>query len=175
MKTLEHGLAHHLFIGLERLPFFTLFSPILTATLLPLPIMKKIEHLGIAVQHLEESILLYERLLNTSCYKRELVEQQGLETAFFQTGPNKIELLASTDPQGVIARFLEKRGEGIHHIAFEVDDIEAEMKRLSEEGFTLLQEKPIPGADNKLICFVHPKNTHGVLIELCMERQNIPG
>lgn len=131
--------------------------------------MKQVEHIGIAVQHLNESIALYESLLNTTCYKRERVESEQVETAFFQVGPNKIELLASTSEEGVIQKFIDKKGEGIHHIAIEVDDIYAEMKRLKEAGFQLLQEEPKRGADNKLICFLHPKNTKGVLLELCME------
>jgi methylmalonyl-CoA/ethylmalonyl-CoA epimerase len=133
--------------------------------------MEKIEHIGIAVKNLSLSIPLFEKLLNTACYKTEAVESERVNTAFFQTGPNKIELLESSDPDGVIARFIEKKGEGLHHIAFEVTDIEAEMKRLKNEGFVLLNETPKPGADNKLVCFLHPKNTNGVLIELCMERK----
>ena len=131
--------------------------------------MKQVEHIGIAVKHLNESIALYESLLNTTCYKRERVESEQVETAFFQVGPNKIELLASTSEEGVIQKFIDKKGEGIHHIAIEVEDIYAEMKRLKEAGFHLLQEEPKRGADNKLICFLHPKNTKGVLLELCME------
>lgn len=133
--------------------------------------MQKIEHIGIAVKSLKDSIPLFEKLLNTACYKTELVESEKVNTAFFKTGPNKIELLESTDPDGVIARFLEKKGEGLHHIAFEVKDIDAEMKRLKNEGFRLLNETPKTGADNKLVCFVHPKDTQGVLIELCMEKE----
>lgn len=130
--------------------------------------MQKVEHIGIAVKNLTESIPLFEKLLNTPCYKTELVEAEKVNTAFFKPGPNKIELLESTDPDGVIARFIEKKGEGIHHIAFAVDDIEKEMDRLKKEGFVLLNEKPKPGADNMLVCFLHPKHTNGVLIELCM-------
>jgi methylmalonyl-CoA/ethylmalonyl-CoA epimerase len=133
--------------------------------------MFKVEHIGIAVKSLAESVPLFEKLLNSQCYKTELVESEKANTAFFQQGKNKIELLESTDPDGVIAKFLEKKGEGIHHIAFEVTDIENEMERLKEEGFVLLNEKPKAGADNKLICFLHPKTTNGVLIELCMERK----
>lgn len=133
--------------------------------------MEKIEHIGIAVKNLAYSIPLFEKLLNTTCYKTEAVESEKVNTAFFQTGPNKIELLESSDPDGVIARFIEKKGEGLHHIAFEVADIEAEMERLKNEGFVLLNETPKPGADNKLVCFLHPKNTNGVLIELCMDRK----
>ena len=133
--------------------------------------MQKIEHIGIAVKSLKDSIPLFEKLLNTACYKTELVEYEKVNTAFFKTGPNKIELLESTDSDGVIARFIEKKGEGLHHIAFEVKDIDAEMKRLKNEGFRLLNETPKTGADNKLVCFVHPKDTQGVLIELCMEKE----
>lgn len=131
--------------------------------------MLKVEHIGIAVNNLAQSIPLFEKLLNTGCYKTEAVASEQVTTAFFRQGDTKIELLESTDPQGVIARFIEKKGEGIHHIAFEVADIEAEMKRLQAEGFTLLNETPKPGADNKLVCFLHPKGTNGVLVELCME------
>ncbi|MBS1759444.1 MAG: methylmalonyl-CoA epimerase [Bacteroidetes bacterium] len=133
--------------------------------------MKKIEHIGIAVKNLSDSIPLFEKLLNTHCYKTESVTGEKVNTAFFQTGPNKIELLESTEPEGVIARFVEKKGEGIHHIAFDVADIEAEMKRLQSEGFILLNEHPKIGADNKLVCFLHPKTTNGILIELCQERR----
>jgi methylmalonyl-CoA/ethylmalonyl-CoA epimerase len=132
--------------------------------------MQKIEHIGIAVKSLDEAIPRYEKLLNTPCYKTETVESEKVNTAFFQTGPNKIELLESTDPGGVIARFIEKKGEGLHHIAFEVADIYAEMNRLKEQGFLLLNDSPKAGADNKLICFIHPKHSNGVLIELCMEK-----
>ena len=130
--------------------------------------MQKIEHIGIAVKSLSVSVPLFEKLLNTPCYKTESVESEKVNTAFFRTNETKIELLESTDPEGVIARFIEKKGEGLHHIAFEVKDIETEMLRLKNEGFVLLSEKPMPGADNKMICFLHPKNTNGVLIELCM-------
>jgi len=129
--------------------------------------MQKIEHIGIAVKELSVSIPLFENLLNTNCYKTEIVETEKANTAFFKKGKTKIELLQSLSPDGVIARYIEKRGEGMHHIAFEVDDIEAEMKRLSELGFQLLNAVPKIGADNKLVCFLHPKNTNGVLIELC--------
>jgi methylmalonyl-CoA epimerase (EC 5.1.99.1) len=132
----------------------------------------KIEHIGIAVHSLEDAIPLYEKLLNTECYKTELVESEQVMTAFFESGPNKIELLASTTPDGIIQRFIDKKGEGIHHIAFAVEDIYAEMERLRSQGFVLLHEKPKEGADNKLICFLHPKHTHGVLIELCMDKAN---
>jgi methylmalonyl-CoA/ethylmalonyl-CoA epimerase len=133
--------------------------------------MQKVEHIGIAVKSLAESIPLFEKLLNSPCYKTELVETEKVHTAFFKTGENKVELLESSEPNGVIARFIEKKGEGIHHIAFEVADIEKEMKRLQQEGFVLLNDKPKPGADNKMVCFLHPKHTNGVLIELCMERK----
>ncbi|WP_316794590.1 methylmalonyl-CoA epimerase [Pedobacter frigoris] len=131
--------------------------------------MNKIEHIGIAVNSLDASCELYERLLGTACYKKENVESEAVNTAFFKTGINKIELLAATSTDSAIAKFLDKKGEGIHHIAFDVDDIILEMERLRTEGFVLLNEKPKKGADNKLICFVHPKNTNGVLIELCQE------
>lgn len=133
--------------------------------------MQNVEHIGIAVKNLAASIPLFEKLLNSKCYKTELVENENVNTAFLKTGETKIELLESMDPNGVIARFIEKKGEGIHHIAFEVNDIEDEMERLKKEGFVLLNEKPKVGADNKLICFLHPKHTNGVLIELCMERK----
>ena len=133
--------------------------------------MLRVEHIGIAVKDLSASIPLYEKLLNSLCYKKERVESENVETAFFRQGETKIELLESSQPDGVIARFIEKKGEGIHHIAFEVIDIVAEMKRLKQEGFVLLNEAPKEGADNKLVCFLHPKNTHGVLIELCMEKK----
>ena len=131
--------------------------------------MKGIEHIGIAVKNLEIAIPLYEKLLNTGCYKTEEVVSEQVRTAFFQTGPSKVELLGSLTEDGVINRFIEKNGEGIHHIAFEVDDIFAEMERLKNEGFTLINPEPKRGADNKLICFVHPKTTGGVLVELCQE------
>ncbi len=133
--------------------------------------MQKIEHIGIAVKSLAAAVPVYEKLLNSPCYKTETVESEKVNTAFFQNGPNKVELLESSDPEGVIARFIEKKGEGLHHVAFAVDDIEAEMKRLTEEGFVLLNEKPKAGADNKWVCFLHPKHTNGVLIELCSERK----
>lgn len=129
--------------------------------------MRKIEHIGIAVNSLANSVPLFEKLLGTPCYKTESVEGERVNTAFFRTGENKIELLESMDPDGVIARFIEKKGEGIHHIAFDVADIKAEMERLKGEGFVLLNETPKKGADNKLVCFLHPKHTNGVLVELC--------
>ena len=133
--------------------------------------MQKVEHIGIAVKNLANSIPLFEKLLNAPCYKTEMVETEKVNTAFFRQGGTKIELLESTDPEGVIARFIEKKGEGLHHIAFDVTDIEAEMKRLQGEGFVLLNDKPKQGADNKLVCFLHPKHTNGVLVELCMEKK----
>jgi len=126
-----------------------------------------VEHIGIAVKNLETSIPLFERLLNSPCYKTESVGSESVNTAFFLKEGSKIELLESSDPEGVIAKFIAKKGEGMHHIAFEVPDIEAEMTRLRNEGFTLLNETPKKGADNKLVCFVHPKDSNGVLIELC--------
>ncbi|MFA6277107.1 MAG: methylmalonyl-CoA epimerase [Pedobacter sp.] len=131
--------------------------------------MNKIEHIGIAVKNLTNSIDIYQKLLNTDCYKTELVESEAVNTAFFKTGDNKIELLAATSPDSTIAKFIEKKGEGIHHIAFAVDDILEEMERLRNEGFVLLNDQPKKGADNKMICFVHPKETNGVLIEICQE------
>ena len=131
--------------------------------------MLKIEHIGVAVNSFDTAIPLFESLLATPCYKTELVASENVHTAFFQKGETKIELLESTDPDGVIARFIAKKGEGIHHIAFEVADIHAEMARLSAEGFTLLSDAPKKGADHKLVCFLHPKGTNGVLVELCQE------
>ena len=131
--------------------------------------MLKIEHLGIAVKELQKSVPLFEQLLNTPCYKTESVESEGVNTAFFQTGDSKIELLEASKPESPIAKFIVKKGEGIHHIAFDVDNIEAEMKRLAALGFELLSTIPKKGADNKLVCFLHPKSTNGVLIELCQE------
>jgi methylmalonyl-CoA/ethylmalonyl-CoA epimerase len=131
--------------------------------------MNKIEHIGIAVADLEKASSLYEQLLGVTCYKTELVDTENVNTAFFKVGESKIELLASTADDSAIAKFIAKKGEGIHHIAFEVDDIYAEMERLAGKGFVLLNEQPKKGADNKLICFVHPKSTNGVLIELCQE------
>jgi len=133
--------------------------------------MHKVEHIGIAVKDLSASISLYERLLGSPCYKTERVDSEQVNTAFFQTGETKIELLQGLLPESTITRFVEKKGEGIHHIAFEVTDIHSEMQRLAAAGFTLLNEVPKAGADNKWICFLHPKDTNGVLIELCMERK----
>jgi len=129
--------------------------------------MKKVEHIGIAVKSLSDSIPLFEKLLNSSCYKIEKVESEKVTTAFFQKGETKIELLECQEVDGVISKFIDKKGEGIHHIAFEVDDLASEIDRLKKEGFTILDETPKKGADNKLICFVHPKSSNGVLIELC--------
>lgn len=131
--------------------------------------MRKIEHIGIAVKSLQESNLLFEKLLGTAAYKEEEVASEGVKTSFFINGPNKIELLEATNPDSPIAKFLEKKGEGIHHIAFDVEDIFAEIERLKAEGFTVLNETPKKGADNKLVAFLHPKTTNGVLIELCQE------
>ncbi len=131
--------------------------------------MKKIEHIGIAVRSLEVSNKLFTKIFNQEPYKMEVVESEGVSTSFFMTGGNKIELLEATNPDSPIAKFIEKKGEGIHHIAFDVDDIVAEMKRLEGEGFVLLNKEPKHGADNKLVCFLHPKGTNGVLIELCQE------
>ncbi len=131
----------------------------------------KLDHIGIAVNHLKTSIPLYERLLGVSCYKTEQVSSESVDTAFFLQNGAKVELVASTDPDGVIAKFIGKKGEGLHHIAFEVPDILAEMERLKKEGFTLLNEVPKLGADNKLVCFVHPKDAGGVLIEICQTKK----
>lgn len=131
--------------------------------------MLKVEHIGIAVRELATSVPLFEKLLNSQCYKTESVDSEKVQTAFLKAGNTKIELLESTDPQGVIATFIARKGEGVHHIAFEVEDIEVEMARLSSEGFKLLNDKPKKGADNKLVCFLHPGSTGGVLVELCME------
>jgi methylmalonyl-CoA/ethylmalonyl-CoA epimerase len=131
--------------------------------------MLKIEHIGIAVKNLANSNDLFAKLFGQSHYKTEGVASEGVQTSFFQIGETKIELLEATNPESAIAKFIDKRGEGIHHIAFEVVDIYAEMQRLENEGFTLLNKTPKEGADNKLICFLHPKGTNGVLIELCQE------
>jgi methylmalonyl-CoA/ethylmalonyl-CoA epimerase len=131
--------------------------------------MTNVEHIGIAVKQLEVAEKLFSSLFNIEPYKRETVESEQVATSFFKINQTKIELLEATGPGSVIARFIEKKGEGFHHIAFEVEDIEQEMERLRNEGFTLLNEKPKPGADNKLVCFLHPKDTSGVLIELCQE------
>ncbi len=133
--------------------------------------MEKVEHIGIAVKTLREAIPLFEKLLNTSCYKTESVDTEKVNTAFLKMGDTKIELLESSDPDGVIAKFIAKKGEGLHHIAFDVKDIKVEMERLSKEGFQLLNPEPKVGADNKWVCFLHPRDTNGVLIELCQERE----
>ncbi|HWS60676.1 MAG TPA: methylmalonyl-CoA epimerase [Flavobacterium sp.] len=131
--------------------------------------MKKIEHIGIAVSNLEESSIIYEKLFGEPAYKQEEVESEGVKTAFFKSGPNKIELLEGTNSESPISKFIAKKGEGIHHIAFDVDDILAEIQRLKNEGFIVLNDTPKKGADNKLVAFLHPKSTNGVLIELCQE------
>jgi len=131
--------------------------------------MLKIEHIGIAVRELSHSIPLFEKLLNIPCYKIETVESENVNTAFFQQGDTKIELLESIVADGVISKFLDRKGEGLHHIAFEVENIELEMKRLKDEGFELLSDVARKGADNKLICFIHPKSTNGVLVEICQD------
>lgn len=131
--------------------------------------MLQVEHIGIAVKNLDSSTKLFATLFGKKSYKTEVVDSEGVNTEFFQVGTTKIELLEATNENSPIAKFIEKKGEGIHHIAYEVADIRAEMKRLAAEGFTLLSEEPKKGADNKLVCFLHPKSTNGVLIELCQE------
>ncbi len=133
--------------------------------------MQRIEHIGIAVSNLEESIKTWEILLNTACYKREEVASQKVDTAFFKVGESKIELLGATAPDSVIATYIEKKGQGMHHVAYEVEDIRAEMKRLKDAGFHLLQDEPTSGADHKWVAFVHPKTTNGVLVELCQTKK----
>ncbi len=133
--------------------------------------MLKIEHIGIAVNSLSQSVPLFEKLLNSQCYKTEEVTGEQVNTAFFKNGETKIELLESSSEEGVIAKFIQKKGQGVHHIAFDVADIYAEMRRLKAEGFTVLNDEPKQGADNKLVCFLHPKSTNGVLIELCQEKK----
>jgi len=135
--------------------------------------MNKIEHIGIAVKNLEESNTLFAKLFGKPHYKTESVESEGVNTSFFQVGENKIELLEATNENSPIAKFLNKKGEGVHHIAFDVTDIEAEIKRLQSEGFVVLNEKPKKGADNKQVAFLHPKSTNGTLIELCQEIKDI--
>lgn len=130
--------------------------------------MLSVEHIGIAVKQLTAAIPLFEKLLNTPCYKTETVASEQVNTAFFNTGNTKIELLESSNPDSVIAKYIDKKGEGIHHIAFEVADIYAEIQRLKSEGFVVLNEVPKQGADNKLVCFLHPKSTNSILVELCM-------
>ena len=131
--------------------------------------IEKIEHIGIAVKNLDQANKIYEQLLGTPPYKMETVDNEGVNTSFFKTGESKVELLQATKNESTIAKFIAKKGEGIHHIAFAVNDIHKEIKRLKEAGYTIINEKPKKGADNKLVCFVHPKNTKGVLIELCQE------
>jgi methylmalonyl-CoA/ethylmalonyl-CoA epimerase len=136
--------------------------------------MRKIEHIGIAVKSLEVSNVVFEKLFGAPAYKSEEVESECVNTSFFMNGPNKIELLEATNPESPIAKFIEKKGEGIHHIAFDVEDIVTEIARLKAEGFIVLNEIPKKGADNKLVAFLHPKSTNGVLIELCQEIKNQP-
>jgi len=136
--------------------------------------MKKIEHIGIAVKDIEAANATYNAVLGSEHYKTERVESEGVSTSFFKIGESKIELLAATNPESPIAKFIEKRGEGIHHIAFAVDDIKAEIARLEKEGFKLINTKPKDGADNKLVAFMHPKSSHGVLVELCQEKSPSP-
>lgn len=131
--------------------------------------MNKIEHIGIAVKNLDEANIVYSKIFNQQPYKTESVESEHVSTSFFKVGESKLELLEATNPESAIAKFIEKKGEGIHHIAFDVDDIYLEMERLKKEGFIILNENPKKGADNKLVCFVHPKSANGVLIELCQE------
>ncbi len=132
--------------------------------------MKHIDHIGIAVKDIEQAVSNYETLLNSPCYKREIVESEQVDTAFFLKDQSKIELLGATSEESAISKFLSKKGEGLHHVAFEVEDIHAELERLKKEGYTLLNEKPKSGADNKLVAFIHPKNNNGVLIEICQSR-----
>lgn len=134
--------------------------------------LEKVEHIGIAVQDLENANQTYELLIGSEPYKVEEVESEQVKTAFFQVGETKIELLEPTSPKSAIANFINKKGEGVHHIAYAVDDIHAEIKRLQEEGFNVLNETPKAGADNKLVAFLHPKSANGVLVELCQERSS---
>ena len=129
----------------------------------------KVEHIGIAVKNMAAANEVFTKLFGKKAYKSEMVEREGVTTSFFQLGETKIELLEAANPDSPIAKFIEKKGEGMHHIAFEVEDIRAEMQRLEKEGFTLLNKEPQKGADHKLICFLHPKSTNGVLVELCQE------
>ncbi|OFY91549.1 MAG: methylmalonyl-CoA epimerase [Bacteroidetes bacterium RIFCSPLOWO2_12_FULL_31_6] len=131
--------------------------------------MNKIEHIGIAVSSLESANEIYSKLLNTQPYKSETVESEGVITSFFKAGESKIELLEATNNESPIHQFIEKKGQGVHHIAFAVEDIKSEMERLRKEGFVVLSDEPKKGADNKLVCFIHPKSANGVLIELCQE------
>jgi methylmalonyl-CoA/ethylmalonyl-CoA epimerase len=148
----------------NRLWFFVNFVRIKKSNM-----MRKIEHIGIAVKSLEVSNVLFEKLFGQPPYKEEEVVSEGVKTSFFMNGPNKIELLEATNPDSPIAKFLEKKGEGIHHIAFDVENILDEITRLKKEGFVVLNEIPKKGADNKLVVFLHPKGTNGVLVELCQE------
>lgn len=142
---------------------------LISCTFLEIYEMKQVDHIGIAVSDLSSAIDHFSSLLNTPCYKTEEVESQKVTTAFFKLKDQKIELLAATSNESTVANYIERHGEGIHHIAFEVEDVEAEMKRLAAEGFSPLQEKPFKGADNKMVAFFHPKTTHGVLVEICQE------
>ena len=137
--------------------------------------MEQVEHIGIAVKDLRQSILLFEKLFGDRCYKTEELKAQGVKTAFFKRGDTKIELLEDLKQQGTISRFIDQKGEGIHHIAFAVEDLKAEIKRLIEAGFIIVEPGPMPGADNKMVCFLHPKTTGGVLVELCMDRDKFLG
>lgn len=130
-----------------------------------------IDHIGIAVKDLESAIKTYETILNSPCSKREIVASEKVETAFFHTGESKVELLGATEPDSVIAKYVDRKGEGLHHVAFEVDDIHSELDRLRSEGFTVLNEQPKEGADNKLVAFIHPKDNNGVLVELCQTKR----
>ncbi len=132
--------------------------------------MRKIEHIGIAVKDLDLANKTYKAVLGAEHYKTEIVESEGVSTSFFKIGESKIELLAATNPDSPISKFIEKRGEGIHHMAFYVDDIQSEIERLKKEGFRLLNDIPKPGADNKIVAFMHPKDANGVLVELCQEK-----
>lgn len=129
-----------------------------------------IDHIGIAVKDIDNAIQTYEKILSRSCDKIEIVESEKVKTAFFQTGESKVELLGATEPDSVIAKYVDRKGEGLHHVAFEVEDIHAELERLRNEGFTVLNEQPKNGADNKLVAFVHPKDNNGVLVELCQAK-----
>lgn len=133
--------------------------------------LKKVEHIGIAVKNLENSNTLFKKLFGTEHYKIEKVESEGVSTSFFMLGETKIELLEATNPESSIAKFIDKKGEGIHHIAYAVEDIYAEMERLKQEGFELINQQPKDGADNKIICFLHPKSTNGILVELCQDKK----
>jgi len=157
----------HPFRTFKFIYIYIIFACITSAA--NLQTMKKIEHIGIAVKNLAEASVIYEKLFGAPAYKLEEVPSEGVTTAFFKSGPNKIELLEATNPESPIAKFISKKGEGIHHIAFEVEDILLEIARLKKEGFIIIDELPKKGADNKLVAFLHPKSTTGVLIELCQE------